>query len=89
MVALEHFKNNASKCSLIIPDVKMPSVTGSELAKRAKKIKPDIRVRSVAKKQKLDAKNSIKDGTASFVGLGASSRPTFLRSHTWMPSATF
>jgi DNA-binding NtrC family response regulator len=89
VVALEHFKNNASKCSLIIPDVKMPSMTGSELAKRAKKIKPDIRVRSVAKKQKLDAKNSIKDGTASFVGLGASSRPTFLRSHTWMPSATF
>jgi divalent metal cation (Fe/Co/Zn/Cd) transporter len=47
-----------------------------------------FRVRSVAKKHKLDAKNSIKDGTASFVGLGALSRPTFLRSHTWMPSAT-
>lgn len=89
MVALEHFKNNASKYSLIIPDVKMPSMTGSELANRAKKIKPDIRVRSVAKKQKLHAKNSIKDGTTSFVGLGASSRHTFLRSHTWMPSATF
>ena len=89
VVALEHFKYNASKCSLIIPDVKMPSMTGSEFAKRAKKIKPDIRVRSVAKKQKLDAKNSIKDCTASFVGLGTSSWPTFLRSHTWMPSATF
>jgi DNA-binding NtrC family response regulator len=44
VVALEHFKNNASKYSLIIPDVKMPSTNGSELAKHAKKIKPDIRV---------------------------------------------
>ena len=44
MVALEHFKDNASKYSLIIPDVKMLSTTGSELAKHAKKIKPDIRV---------------------------------------------
>jgi hypothetical protein len=48
-----------------------------------------FRVRSVAKKHNLDAKNSIKDGTASFVGLGAWSRPTFLESHTWMPSAAF
>jgi len=47
-----------------------------------------FRVRSVAKKHKPDAKNSIKDGTASFVRLGASSRPTFLRSHTWMASTT-
>ena len=47
-----------------------------------------FRVRSMAKKRKLDAKNSIKDGTASFVDLGASSRPTFLRSHTWMASTT-
>ena len=46
MVALEHFKNKVSKYSLMIPDVKMPSMTGSELAKRAKKIKPDIRVMS-------------------------------------------
>jgi CheY-like chemotaxis protein len=60
VVALEQFKNNASKYSVIIPDVKMPSMTGSELANRAKKIKPDIRVRSVAKKQKLHAKNSIR-----------------------------
>jgi CheY-like chemotaxis protein len=44
VVALEHFKNNASKYSLLISDVKMPGMTGSELAKRAKKIKPDIRV---------------------------------------------
>jgi divalent metal cation (Fe/Co/Zn/Cd) transporter len=48
-----------------------------------------FRVRSVAKKHNPDAKNSIKDGTASFVGLGASSRPTFLGSHIWMPSAAF
>jgi CheY-like chemotaxis protein len=53
-------RTTRQKYSVIIPDVKMPSMTGSELANRAKKIKPDIRVRSVAKKQKLHAKNSIR-----------------------------
>jgi len=44
VAALEHFKENASKYSLIITDIRMPSMSGSELARRAKQIRQDIKV---------------------------------------------
>jgi CheY-like chemotaxis protein len=43
VVALDHFRANAPKYSLILTDVKIPGMSGAELAKRAKKIRPDIR----------------------------------------------
>jgi CheY-like chemotaxis protein len=42
--ALDHFRENASKYSLILTDIKMPGMSGAELARRAKKIRPDIKV---------------------------------------------
>jgi len=44
VAALEHFKDNASQYSLIITDIRMPDMSGPELAKRAEKIRPDIKV---------------------------------------------
>jgi len=44
MAALEHFSTNAPRYSLIITDVRMPTMSGSELANHAKKIRPDIKV---------------------------------------------
>lgn len=44
VAALDHFRVNASEYSLILTDIKMPGMSGSELAKRAKKIRPDIKV---------------------------------------------
>jgi CheY-like chemotaxis protein len=43
IAALAHFQKNASKYSLILTDVKMPGMRRAELARRAKKIRPDMR----------------------------------------------
>ena len=42
--ALDSFRKDPSGYSLILTDVKMPGMSGSELAKRAKKIRPDVKV---------------------------------------------
>ena len=42
--ALDSFSRNHSKYSLILTDIKMPGMSGDELARRAKKIRPDIKV---------------------------------------------
>ena len=42
--ALKQFKNCPSKYSLIITDVRMPNMSGVEFARRAQKIRPDIKV---------------------------------------------
>lgn len=42
--ALDHFRRNASRYSLILTDIKMPGMSGEELARYAKKIRPDIKV---------------------------------------------
>jgi CheY-like chemotaxis protein len=44
VAALDHFRTNAPEYSLILTDIKMPGMSGSELAKRAKRIRPDIKV---------------------------------------------
>jgi CheY-like chemotaxis protein len=44
VAALDHFKKNPSRYSLILTDIKMPGMSGAELARRAKKIRPDIKV---------------------------------------------
>jgi DNA-binding NtrC family response regulator len=43
-LALEHFKLNAKDYHLIITDVRMPHMSGIELASRIKAIKPDAKI---------------------------------------------
>jgi two-component system response regulator ChvI len=44
VAALDRFRQNPQWYSLILTDIKMPKMSGSELAKHAKKTRPDIKV---------------------------------------------
>jgi DNA-binding NtrC family response regulator len=42
--ALEHFKSREKKYSLVISDIRMPGMSGIQLANRIKSIDPDIKI---------------------------------------------
>lgn len=44
VAALDHFRANALDYALILTDIRMPEISGAELARRAKKIKPGVKV---------------------------------------------
>ena len=44
VAALDHFAAHSDDYSLILTDIRMPKMSGAELAKRAKKIRPDVKV---------------------------------------------
>jgi CheY-like chemotaxis protein len=44
VAALEHMNNGCQDCELLVSDVRMPSMSGFEFVKRAKKLRPDIKV---------------------------------------------
>ena len=43
-VALEHFQRDAKKYSLVISDIRMPSMNGYELVKKIQNIQPETKV---------------------------------------------
>lgn len=42
--ALAHFKQNPSDFSLVLTDIRMPGISGIELAKEMRKVRPDLKV---------------------------------------------
>jgi two-component system cell cycle sensor histidine kinase/response regulator CckA len=42
--ALQSFKSNAKSYCLVVSDIRMPALSGIQLAKKIKEIKPDIKV---------------------------------------------
>src|SRR5690349_21621667 len=44
VLALEHFKQNSNRYSLIITDMRMPQICGIELAKKIKEINKNIKI---------------------------------------------
>ena len=43
--ALEHIElDRCADCSIIVSDIRMPLITGIQLAKRAKKLRPEIKI---------------------------------------------
>jgi CheY-like chemotaxis protein len=44
LLALEHFRKNQKEYSLIISDIRMPTMNGFEFVREAKKIKPKVKI---------------------------------------------
>lgn len=44
ILALEHYKSNVGRYGLVISDVRMPNITGIELAQKIRSIDPDVAI---------------------------------------------
>jgi CheY-like chemotaxis protein len=44
VVAVEHFRNNASDYDIVVTDIRMPQMNGFEVARAVKEIRPDIKI---------------------------------------------
>jgi CheY-like chemotaxis protein len=44
MLAVEHFRRNANSYDIVITDIRMPQMSGFQVAKAVKQIRPDIKV---------------------------------------------
>ena len=42
--ALQHVESGCDKCTVIVSDIKMPEMTGFQLVRRVKDLRPDIKV---------------------------------------------
>ena len=42
--ALQHVEEGCKQCSVIVSDVRMPEMTGFQLIRRVKELRPDIRI---------------------------------------------
>lgn len=43
-LAVEHFKNNAANYDIVVTDIRMPEMSGFEVARAVKEIRPDIKI---------------------------------------------
>lgn len=43
-IAFEHFRHSPKECSLIISDVRMPKMSGFQLARKVKELNPKVKV---------------------------------------------
>jgi len=44
ILAVEHFRNNATNYDIVVTDIRMPQMNGFEVARAVKEIRPDIKV---------------------------------------------
>ncbi|MDQ3872365.1 MAG: response regulator, partial [Thermoproteota archaeon] len=44
MLAVEHFRRNANSYDIIVTDIRMPRMSGFQVARAVKQIRPDIKV---------------------------------------------
>ncbi|MEO9320914.1 MAG: response regulator [Nitrososphaera sp.] len=44
LIALEHFKYSPNECQVLISDVRMPGLSGFQLARKVKEINPHVKV---------------------------------------------
>jgi CheY-like chemotaxis protein len=42
--AIQHVEDGCQKCTVIVSDVKMPEMTGFQLVRRVKDLRPDIKI---------------------------------------------
>jgi len=44
MLAVEHFRRNANSYDIVVTDIRMPQLSGFQVAKAVKQIRPDIKI---------------------------------------------
>ena len=44
ILAVEHFRNNASNYDIVVTDIRMPDMNGFEVARAVKEVRPDIKI---------------------------------------------
>jgi DNA-binding NtrC family response regulator len=44
IVALQHVENGCEDCEVLVSDIKMPNMTGFQLVRRTKELRPDMKV---------------------------------------------
>ncbi len=59
MAALDRFRKNASAYSLILTNIKMPGISGEELARCVKEIRPDIKVMNMTPFELKDLRETL------------------------------
>jgi DNA-binding NtrC family response regulator len=60
-LALEHFKKNLAKFSVVISDVRMPGINGPELVAIIKDLRPEIKVIFMTAFDMMDIKPEIEN----------------------------
>jgi len=68
-LALEHFKKNLAKFSVVISDVRMPGINGPELVAIIKDLRPEIKVIFMTAFDMMDIKPEIENYDYEIAGI--------------------